>query len=337
SVASKVIEHPGVLPLRLFPTGFPLAILDSVRLASREVEDSLHLRFHGTEMEVRGREKTIRVPYGRMVDLDGVSFAMAAAPDVESGLLVAIPEAASVDSLLALLEVAPRARTDLLDVGFSSHDPEVAVSVVNAVAQVFKEVSSDEAREAASIRRVFLEEQLQQNDSVLTLAQVAISQLRARNRAYSSQDMFAASQAGMADLDVQRVALEVEYRSYQSLLDELTTNSGRSLASLSAGAASNPVVTQLYTQLLRQQASYDSLTTGPHRSAESNPDVIRMASLLESTRGQLIDAVRSHANSIGARLEAVGGVADARASAFSRLPAAEVEEARLAMQLDALT
>src|SRR5690606_40923678 len=61
------------------------------------------------------------------------------------------------------------------------------------------------------------------------LAQVAISQLRARNRAYSSQDMFAASQAGMADLDVQRVALEVEYRSYQSLLDELTTNSGRSL------------------------------------------------------------------------------------------------------------
>src|SRR5690606_24914744 len=110
-----------------------------------------------------------------------------------------------------------------------------------------------------------------------------------------------------------------------------------SLASLSARAASNPVVTHRYTQLLRQQASDVSLTTRPHRSAESKPDGIRIGSLLESWGGHHIAAVQSHANAKCARLEAVGGRVDARASAFRRLPAAEVEEARLAMQLDALT
>jgi uncharacterized protein involved in exopolysaccharide biosynthesis len=205
-----------------------------------------------------------------------------------------------VDSLLTGLDVSPRVRTDLLDVGFSAGDPDVAARVANAAVQVFEAASVEAAQQQARRRRVFMEEQLRQNDSILTIAQSALSGFRGRNRAYSSQDLFAAGQEGLAGLELQRVDLDVEHRTYQALLADLTREGaagGRPRAgTLSPGAAAaNPVVAQLHTQLLRYQASYDSLTTGDYRSAEDSPDARRMAALIGSTRDQLVEAVRSYA------------------------------------------
>ena len=274
--------------------------------------------------------------------MDGIRLTLTEAPESRNGLLVVVPRDQAVDSLLSWLDVSPRARTDLLDVGFTARDPELAMRIANATAEVFQLVSIESAQQQARRRREFMEEQLRQNDSILTIAQSALSGFRGRNRAYSSQERFATSQEGLADLELQRVNLEIEHQTYQTLLGDLTrggaaASGGRPrVGALSAGAVSNPVVAQLYTQLLRLQATYDSLTTGDYRAAASSPDVRRLATLMTTTHDQLVEAVRSHVSSLGARLRVLDGVRSTRAATFQQLPAAEVEEAGLATRLEAL-
>jgi polysaccharide biosynthesis transport protein len=342
SLASQIVDHPDAVPLRVHAIGFPSALLDSVRPGAAAAPDSLRLRFTEREVVVTGRGGERRAAYGTPLEVDGVRFTLTAAPGVGEGLLVVVPRDAAVDTLLAHLEVSPRARTDLLDVGFTARDPVVAMRVANAAVQVFQAASIETGQRQARRRREFMEEQLRQNDSILTIAQRALSDFRGRNRAYSSQEMFAAGREGLAGLELQRVNLDIEYRTYQALLADLTRDDGTAAArgprvgTLSAGAAENPVIAQLYTQLLRHQAVYDSLTTGEYRSAEGSPDVRRAATLIGSSRERLVEAVRSYAGSLGARLEVLDGARTARAAAFQRIPAAEVEEARLAMRLEAL-
>lgn len=340
SVAAQIVAHPEAAPLRVHPVGFPFALLDGVRVADGVREDTLQLRFDERAFVVTGRATTRRASYGTPVEIDGLRFTLTAPPASRTALMVVVPLAAAVDSLLGMLDVSPRTRTDLLDVGVTSHDAVAATSIANAAVQVFREVSVESAQQQARRRREFMEEQLRQNDSILTIAQRALSGFRGRHHAYSSQQMFAAGQEGIAGLELQRVDLEIEHRTYQALLAELTQaadGGGRvRVGALAPGVAPNPVVAQLYTQLLRHQAAYDSLTTGDYRSAENSPDVRRLVALLASTRDQLVEAVRSYIGALGARLTVLDGVQAARAAAFQSLPAAEVEEARLATRLDAL-
>lgn len=340
SMASRIVRHPDGAPLSLYPVGFRFGLLEGVHVDARDTPDTLRLQFGDTGFVVSGREGTRAAAYGRPVKVDGVRFALREPPGVTAGLLIAVPREHAVDSLLAHLEVTPRTRTEILDVGFTATDPEVAARVVNAAVAVFQEASVDAARDQARRRREFMEVQLRQNDSILTIAQNALSGFRGRNRAYSSQDLFAASQEGVLALELQRADLAVEYQTYQALLRELTReerNEGSPrIATLAAGADANPVVAQLYSRLLQYQAEYDSLTTGEYRSAEDSPDVRRVAALIASSREQLVEAVRSHMNSLGARLTVLDGLKAAREATFQELPAAEVEEAMLATRLDAL-
>lgn len=342
SVASQVVAHPLAAPLRVYPVGFPFAVLGEVRAGPGETVDSLRLHFAEREVVVTGRGGERRAPYGTPVEMDGVHFTLAERPDADAGLLVVVPADDAVDSLLSALDVSPRARTDLLDVGFTAPDPEVAARIANAAVQVFQVASIEAAQQQARRRRVFMEEQLRQNDSILTIAQGALSSFRGRNRAYSSQQMFAAGQEEISGLDVQRMELQVEQRTYQALLADLTRarEAGAGwrapTGTLSAAAAGNPVIAQLYTQLLRHQAAYDSLTTGDYRSAESSPDVRRLAALIASSRERLTEAVGSYVASISARLNVLDGVKATRAATFQQLPAAEVEEAQLATRLEVL-
>src|SRR5205809_585841 len=56
----------------------------------------------------------------------------------------------------------------------------------------------------------------------------------------------------------------------------------------SPGIADNPVVSQLFTQLVRLQGARDSLTTGSSSLAASNPDVKRIDTLISSTQAKVV-------------------------------------------------
>ena len=342
SLAAEVVDRPGAAALRVYPVGFSrevLADVDARRVATR---DSLGMRFDAQGYVVAGTAGTEWAEYGSPVELGGLRFTVTERPSVAEGLLVVVPTEEAVDSLLRNLAVWPRERTNLIDVRYAATDPVVARDVANAAVEVFETASASSAQEQARRRRLFIEQQLAQNDSLLQAAQNALSAYRGRQRSYSTQDRFAVASQAMASLQIQRVTLEAERRTYETLLDDLTRaaedTAGERLRAvvLAAGARENPVISQLYLQLMRYRTTYDSLTTGDWRNAQSSPDVQRMQTLIGSTREQLVSAVRSYTASLEARLAVLDGLQAASSAPFTQLPAAEVEEAQLAMRLDAL-
>ena len=67
SVASQVVEHPEALPLRLRPVGFPLDIIEDVRLAESSTVDTLRLQFGEGQVTVSGQAGERRVSFGTPV------------------------------------------------------------------------------------------------------------------------------------------------------------------------------------------------------------------------------------------------------------------------------
>jgi capsular exopolysaccharide synthesis family protein len=78
------------------------------------------------------------------------------------------------------------------------------------------------------------------------------------------------------------------------------------------------------------------LTTGPWSSAKSNPDVKRVATLVASTRGKLLDAVRSHVAALTARVSALDDLKMRSVANMQVLPQAGAEEARLLQRVETI-
>lgn len=342
SLAKRVVEAPSALPLRAYTTGFPVTALQDVTLADVDSVVSLRVRFDKQFVTVSGPVRTTRVPYGSPLDAGVMKFTVARYPGTPFGTIALIPQDDAVDSLLAGLDMHPRTRTDLIDVSFTGSDRLVAQLVVNAAVQVFQEASADMARESVRARRDFLGGQLRQHDSLLNAAQAELSAFRARQGSYSARDLLTAEHTDFRSMEMQRMELDAERQTYEALLGDLLSSDGvssndklRTIA-LSPGVAANPVISRLYAQLLEQQRSYDSLTTGEWRSAETSPDVQRLRTLLASTREQLVSGIRGYIASLEARIRVMDRMRASSAAALQQIPAREVEESRLETRMEAL-
>ncbi len=340
-IAALVVDSQA-LGLRVQPQGFPAYVLSSVELSPDAPLDTVRLRFEETGVSVRFADSTLRVPYGLPVMARGIRFTVASRPPrgVEEGRLVVITRSAAVNLVLAGLRARQRDRTDVVDVSYTAYDPAVAQQVANTVVRVFQAENAEQAQQQSRRRRVFVEEQLRQTDSLLTLAQNRLGEYRAAKQVYGSDAVVSAEQAGLLDLDVKRQELVADRQVYRSLLSELSREEGdakqRALRALvaSPGIAENPVVQGIYQQLVAYQAAVDSLTTGRWARAGANPDVQRLQALVEKAERELADAVESQIISLDARLAALDELRARNAAALKALPATQAGEARLVEQLE---
>lgn len=342
SLGGEVVDRADATSLRLYAHGFPFALLSHVQLPQVDAIDSLYLGFGQHEFTVASGSTSRRARYGALVDIGGARFTIDSQPDAREGLLVIVSRSAGIDSLLDQLSVVPRHATNAIDVAYTARDPWIAQRIVNATVEVYQAASARAAQAQARRRRVFIESQLQQNDSILNAAQAALSRFRGHEEAYSARDRFVAEQQGLIGLDVRRGELVAERQVYQALLADLMRDNGAGASAklralvISPEISANPIVSQIYAQLLRYETTRDSLTTGEWRSAAGSPDVQRLTSLIATSRGQLVSAVQGYIASLDTRAKVIDELKAASSAAFQRLPEAEVEEARLATRLDAL-
>lgn len=340
NVAGAVVDGEAAVQLRVQPEGIAMQALRGVRIDSGATADSIVIAFTPRGLVAQGQKRQVRAGYGAPVEVDGVRFIVARAPDAERAVLRIAPRERAIDALLGGLQARPRERTDVIDVEYTANDAELATRIVNAVVQTFSETSTQRAQEQSRRRRIFIEEQLAKNDSVMASAQRALGEFRSREQAYSSREKFVASQEGLASLMGRREELDADRRTYQMLLEMLQRGGGsdRLVALVSAPELSqNPALTGLYGQLVRFQTTRDSLTTGAWASAETHPDVQRLDTLIASTSTKLVSMVRSYVDGLDARIAALDGLVAARNSAMlRRLPASEAEEGLL-LQTSELT
>jgi capsular exopolysaccharide synthesis family protein len=339
AVAGGVVDRVG---LRLRPVNgdLPPAALAFAEVDPRVAADTLTLRFEEEGYTARSRSgETARGAYGDTLSLAGVRFALGGRPEVEEARLAVRDRERAIDWVLENLRANPRDRTDVVAVQFTAGDPAVAQRVVNVAVEEFAARNARAARQQSQRRREFVAEQLAQTDSALAQAQLELTSFQQREGVHSSQQLAAARQTGLMELDMRRQELDADRRMLESLLGALERGGGaRELRTLvsAPGVAQNPVIEQEYRQLARLEASRDSLVTGEWGSAQSNPDVQRLNALVSASRARLVDAVRSHVGSLRARVAALDELKARSDAELRALPASGAEEIHLVQRVETI-
>ena len=341
TVARVVVDTLG-LQVQSWTPEFATSGLAEVHVDPRAAGDTVQLIFRPNDVVARRADRSVTAPYGQVMNLGMMQFAVRSRPAVEVATLGIAGQEQAIDAFLAMLQVSRRTETDVLDVGYFSTDPVTSQRIVNATVQAFQSLNIQWARERSRRRREFLAEQLAQTDSMLARAQAELSSFRSRQQLASSRDRMAAEQSAALALETRAAELDADRRTFTTLLQQLKSGDEagraealRALATAQA-MADNAVVGTLYRQLVVYQDRLDSMTTGPWRSSTSNPDVIQLTALVNSTQQKLGEAVSSHVKSLDARIDALGALRRRSGASMEILPAMAEEEMRLSRRVDAL-
>ena len=341
AVAGVVVDSLG-LQLGSMTEDFHIEDLDQIHVDPRAAGDSVHLAFGADSVTATRAERSVKAPYGQPINLGTVQFSVRARPGVESALLGITARETAIDWLTTTLLVTRREETDVIDVAFQADDPRSAQQIVNETVNAFQTLSVQWAREASRRRREFLAEQLAQTDSALARAQAELSSFRSRQQLASSRDKMAAEQAAIFQLDSRAAEIEADRRTFATLLAQLKSGDANSRSqalralATSPAMADNPSVDRLYQQLVNYQIRIDSMTIGPWKASETNPDLVQLRALTKSTQDNLVQAVSAHIGSLESRVNALGALRRSTGASIELLPAMAEEEMRLTRRVDAL-
>ena len=337
-VAEAVVDKEG-LRLRALPFWLPPRWATNVSVQPDAPSDTIYLQFGATDVRARSRGTDVHAPYGQAIVMRGTSLTVDHNPGIDAATLVVLPRQVAVSDVQNGLTGRPRERTDIIDVTYAASDPVFAQRVVNTAVQSFQEMSASTAKEESVRRREFIEDQLRQAEAKLEAAQEQHNEFRARERVYSTQERYKTEQADLVGVEEQRQNLDAQRRTYTALLSELQTEKGRPSDRLSAlvsspGIAANPLVAQLFTDLIRYRIARDSLTTGRWGArTANNPDVQKLDTLIAGTERNVIGAVQGQIASIDAHMAVLQDRQHGIAQQMTTLPASEAEEATLLAQV----
>ncbi|HXE58332.1 MAG TPA: polysaccharide biosynthesis tyrosine autokinase [Gemmatimonadales bacterium] len=342
SVIGPVVDSLG-LHLKPLDDRFRRSRIADVWVDPAAVGDTLHFEFARTDLVARSGDIQVRAAYGAPLRLGLVRLTITGRPDVPAAALVVGLRDATVDDIAGRLDVVAREGTDVVDVSFTDPDPLLAQRIVNAVVQTFQARNVAGAQDESRRRRIFLAQQLAQTESLLARAQADLSAFRSRQQMASSEQRLEAAQTSLLALETRREALEEQRNAAASLVgllrseDAARSAEGLRALSVSPAIGGNPVLAKLHQQLLVYQSRLDSMTTGPWRSAPTNPDVVQLRDLVASARRELAAALSSQVTSLDAQLAALAALRRRAGANLERLPPMEASELRLSQRVDALS
>jgi tyrosine-protein kinase Etk/Wzc len=311
----------------------------AVSVAPNAPTDSLHLRFGASEVTAQSGRDIAKASYGQPLEIRGVTLTVASRPKVSSADFTVLSQPAAVAGLLGSFKVIARPKTDIIDLSFVGSDPHFARLAVNAMAETFQERNATTAQQASRRRRIFLEQQMRQTDSMLQKAMNDYSSFRSTRRVFSSREKASAQEQGMISLDMRRADLDAQRRTYAALLGQAQRNREASDPNLRAlvsspGIAANPVVQALYSQLTEYEAALDSMVTSG--AAPTNPDLVAVKTRLSTANSRLIAAVRNQVSALDATIASLDQLKARSVTEIASAPATETEEAQLGQQVQAI-
>ena len=339
TVAAVVVDSEPAL-LRVRATGIALGVLTDVRIAKDAVVDSVRLSFAAQSVVATAGGVTARAAYGAPLFLPGVQFTITAPPATsDAATLLIVSRDAAATALATAIKATPRPESDVIDVEYVGAEAGSTKQVVNRLLNVFTASSAASAQQRSRQRLDFIQQQLAHNDSLEAASQSTLTDFRVRERMYSGKDRASDGQKDVVTLDVERGSLASDRDVARSLLAGLLAARGaerarvlRTLVSTS-GINANPIISQLYDQLVRFRSTRDSMTTGRFSSAATNPDVQRLDTLITSNENQLAEAVQSYIGSLTVKIDVLDQARQRSNVALDRLPSVTAEEARLATQV----
>ncbi len=337
-IATDVVDREGLrlVPVRNQP--YPPEVT-AARVSDSASTDTARLSFSSAGASLRAGGQTASAGYGQPITANGISLTVSKRPSAPSVSFVVVSRLEAAANLLANFKATSRPKTDIIDVQFVSGEPHYSQRIANAMALTFQEHNTSGAQQASRRRRIFLEEQMKQTDAMLQSAMNAFSSYRSGQQVFSSKEKATAQQAGIVNLDLRRADLDAQRRTFKSLLAQTQRSAQGGEGGLQAlvsapGIAANPVIQQLYGQLTSYEEKRDGLITAG--AAPTNPDVVGFNTLITTTTGRLVAAVRNQIQSLDAQIDALDNLKVRSTAEITSAPRAETEEARLSQQVQAV-
>ncbi len=223
TVAAAVVDSLGLM-LQSYSPDFSTGQLTQVHVDSRAAGDSVQLVFRANDVTARRAERTATAPYGQVMNLGVVQFAVTSRPAVETTTLYIAAREPVIDGLLGGLEVSRRTETDVVDIRYTAGDPATAQRIVNSTVQAFQSINVKWARERSRRRREFLAEQVAQTDSMLARAQAELASFLSRQQLASSADKLKAEQGTQIQLETRIAELDADRRTFSALQQQLKSS-----------------------------------------------------------------------------------------------------------------
>jgi Mrp family chromosome partitioning ATPase/uncharacterized protein involved in exopolysaccharide biosynthesis len=343
NVMGAVVDSLGLRVISLTPDFRAGALLEGAFVSPDAAGgDTILVNFFRNGVKAKLGTRDVQAPYGEPLDFGTVRFTVTTAPDLPSASLYVLPREMAIDRLLAGISVVHRPETDIMDVNYLAPNPRMAQRVVNSTILAFRELNVLAAKQKSQRRRQFLEAQLKQTDSMLARAQGDLATFRSKQQLASSQNALDQVQTFRNTLEGRASELEADRATFGTLLTELKKGGQGETEALQALATSpamaeNPNVSNTFRDLQMAQFRLDSMTTGPWRAAETNPDLIQLKALIGTRKTQLRQAVASHVASLDAQIGSLRNLRAKQGASLQVLPAMAAEEARLSGRVQALT
>jgi len=335
AVAAEAVDMEGLRLKPAFKSQF-VDELTGIRVADSAATDSIAISFAPTSVTATTRLAQASAGYGQPLSIGGVSFTVDKQPPVSSTVMRVVSREQAIGEALGGFSAAPRPKTDIIDLSYVGSEPHQARRISNAMAKAFQAHNAEVSQLQSKRRRIFLEGQLKQTDSMLGAAMAGYNTYRSRQQVFNSKEKASAQEQGLVNLDMRRAELDAERRTYESLLTQAQRSGESNDASLrvlvsSPGIAANPVIQQLYNQLTMYESIRDSLTTAG--AASTNPDMVAANTRISATSSRLMSAVRSQIQALQARIQSIDNLRANSSSQIAAAPAAETEEGQLSEQV----
>lgn len=357
-VAEEVVEE----------LGLRLDVAEPVRVARSSVLSQIHLPLDGPEgrvelrrqadgaftatgtlLESRDAFRVVRGERHRRVELGTV--APGGAIPLEGTRLVLAPGAGAHERIVLVLLPRDRAlrrfegargvsrpqrEADLIQVSVTWTDPELAAQVANRVVDGYLAYREERRVERSRSSAAFL---LAQVDSVrveLAGAEEALRRFREARDVIAPESQVSAEITRLAELKGRRDLLDAERQALARLADGLERGEGgrdRTLAffpTLLQSQATSELL-RLLVELENQRSALLERRTGESAQA------LLLAGRIEAIEGELGTAVRTYLRGLDDQVAALDDALAGFAGALARVPAVELEYARLRRQVDLLT
>lgn len=237
---------------------------------------------------------------------------------------------------LEQLKVKGLPATDVLQISYQYHDPELAAAVVNTVMQAYKENNVDTNRAEAIAARRFIEQQLPQTEEAVRQAETRLSQFKEQNKVIALDQEATQAVTTIGNLDSQIDQAQAQLADINAQSAELRRQVGMNpedamnLSALSQASGVQEVLTEL-------QKVQSELATQRTRYRETHPTVIsleRRTVALNALLGQRVAEV------IDANLQIPAGrlqLGELKQSIIAAFMQSEVQRVGLQKRIQQLT
>lgn len=343
TLAEKVVSRLGLSVHVIEPEISRKTFFSQLSVSEEAMPGEYHVRFEGDgrfRLDHLDSPLVVEGRIGALVELPGLSFRISPKVGEYSGeVSFEVQEyTEAVRDFMERVCVEPIRDTRIVQLTISANDPEEAQYITNTLANTFVgEGLSYKRLEARNLRR-FLEEQLNIVSTHLDESERNLELFKERNQVVVLDVEAKKKIEKLAEFEAKRSRVAAERDGILKLLDQVQDTAPSNDLLEVVGSSSyqeitafpslitNPTIQSLKEQLIELQIRKKDLSS---RFTDAHPDLSVLNAQIELVEKSLRDTAIDYIHALGSEITALNHTVNSIQEELERLPAKEVELARL--------